>query len=221
MSIIFRKVKASEIDVKVSKMYESGASLILYKDARVDQNILDESVGNTRWQKHHRVEGDFVFCNIAIYDEESKQWIEKEDVGDCTFETNEATKAIISDSCKRAGVAWGIGRELYTAPNIFFEKSELKNLEYNEDGQCICYDRFVVTDIKYDENGSIQSVNILNKNTKIEKFFSKTTRYIVKRSSSAPAAPASAPASEPAAQQVVNGNPQQTQQPVERYLPFK
>ena len=41
----FRLLKADEIDVRVAQVKESGCSLLLYKDARVDMNILDTTIG--------------------------------------------------------------------------------------------------------------------------------------------------------------------------------
>ena len=41
----FRPLTANEIDCRVSTCNEKGVSLLLYKDARCDQNILDETVG--------------------------------------------------------------------------------------------------------------------------------------------------------------------------------
>ena len=38
----FRTLTAGEIDCRIATVKESGISLLLYKDARVDQNILDE-----------------------------------------------------------------------------------------------------------------------------------------------------------------------------------
>ena len=40
----FRLLKADEIDVRVAQVKESGCSLLLYKDARVDMNILDTTI---------------------------------------------------------------------------------------------------------------------------------------------------------------------------------
>ena len=51
--LTFRDLKASEIDCRIATVKPNGISLLLYKDARVDQNILDETVGpfnRQRWQ---------------------------------------------------------------------------------------------------------------------------------------------------------------------------
>ena len=44
----FRTLRADEIDCRVSQVTESGVMLLLYKDARCDQNILDDcTLGNS------------------------------------------------------------------------------------------------------------------------------------------------------------------------------
>ena len=47
----FRLLRADEIDCRIAQIRENGLCLLLYKDARVDQNILDETVGEMNWQK--------------------------------------------------------------------------------------------------------------------------------------------------------------------------
>ena len=42
---LIRLLKADEIECRVSLINEKGLSLLLYKDARVDQKILDETFG--------------------------------------------------------------------------------------------------------------------------------------------------------------------------------
>ena len=41
----FRGLRTDEIDVRVGSIFAKGASLLLYKDARCDMNILDEVFG--------------------------------------------------------------------------------------------------------------------------------------------------------------------------------
>lgn len=114
MELKFRNLKANEIDVRVGRVIKtdkfSGCSLLLYKDARVDMNILDETVGAMNWQRVHS--RDNANCQIGIYDSDKQQWVWKEDTG--TESNTEAEKGLASDSFKRAGVNWGIGRELYS-----------------------------------------------------------------------------------------------------------
>lgn len=131
----FRNLRADEIECRISFVRENFVSLLLYKDARVDQNILDETVGAMNWQRHHS--RDNANCIISIWDEEKKQWIEKEDTG--TESATEKEKGIASDSFKRSGFNWGIGRELYTAPRIYISDCNIKSGK--------CYDRFSVSEI--------------------------------------------------------------------------
>lgn len=155
--IKFRDLRADEIDCRVQSVKPNGCILLLYKNARCDMNILDETVGSEHWQrKHYECKGN-LFCEIGIYDESTGQWIWK---GDCGSESNnEKEKGEASDSFKRAGFNWGIGRELYTAPFIF-AKAENCNIENGK-----CNDKFVVTDIKI-ENKVIKGLTIVNKKTK-------------------------------------------------------
>lgn len=121
-NIEFRDLKADEIDVRVAMVKENGVSLLLYKDARVDQDILDETVGNMNWQRKHL--RDNANCVVSIYDEDKKQWVEKEDTGTESF--SEKEKGLASDSFKRSCFNWGIGRELYTAPFIWVKASDIE-----------------------------------------------------------------------------------------------
>lgn len=115
MKLIFRELKPYEIDVKPQTIKANGISLLLYKDARVDMDILDETVGCTGWQRKHS--RDNANCIVSIFDEDKKIWIDKEDTGTESFAEKE--KGLASDSFKRACVNWGIGRELYTSPFIW------------------------------------------------------------------------------------------------------
>lgn len=162
----FRLLRAEEIDCRISICNQYGVGLLLYKDARCDQNILDETVGPMNWQRHHC--RDNANCIVSIWDEEKKQWIEKEDTGTESF--TEAEKGLASDSFKRACFNWGIGRELYTAPNMFVLKKDLKTLEESEwqgKKKYTCKDAFVVTDIQYIDR-KIVYVKILNLKTNSE-----------------------------------------------------
>ena len=75
----FRKLKADEIDCRIASIRENGLSLLLYKDARCDMNILDEEVGSMNWQRSHS--RDNANCTVSIYDTEKKIWVSKEDTG--------------------------------------------------------------------------------------------------------------------------------------------
>lgn len=102
MELKFRDLKANEIDVRISTLNEKGASLLLYKDARVDQDILDETVGAMNWQRKHL--RDNANCIVEIWDNDKKMWIAKEDTGTESF--TEKEKGLASDSFKRACFNW-------------------------------------------------------------------------------------------------------------------
>lgn len=102
MELKFRDLKANEIDARISTLNEKGASLLLYKDARVDMDILDETVGAMNWQRKHL--RDNANCIVEIWDEDKKQWISKEDTGTESF--TEKEKGLASDSFKRACFNW-------------------------------------------------------------------------------------------------------------------
>ncbi len=159
----FRLLRADEIDVRISTCNQWGVGLLLYKDARCDQNILDETVGAMNWQRHHT--RDNANCIVAIWDTEKMQWVEKEDTGTESF--TEKEKGLASDSFKRACFNWGIGRELYTAPNMFVQPKDLKTLkeeEWQGKKKYTCKDSFKVTEIEY-QNDKIVYVKVLNLKT--------------------------------------------------------
>lgn len=144
---------ANDIECRIQQITNKGAVLLLYKTARVDMRILDEVYGSMNWQRHHEVINNNLFCTISVWDSEKSQWISKQDVG--TESNAEAEKGQASDAFKRAGFAWGIGRELYDAPFIFIQAPIDK------------YDRFTVKEIKYDkEKREFTSLVIVDKKGK-------------------------------------------------------
>lgn len=156
-----RKLRADEIDCRVATVSEKGCSLLLYKDARVDMNMLDEEYGAMNWQRKHEIIGDNLYCILEIWDKEKGCWIAKEDVG--TESYTEKEKGQASDSFKRAGFNWGIGRELYTAPFIWINKNDCKLVEKN--GKMTTYDHFTLRDIQYDGD-RISALEIVNDSLK-------------------------------------------------------
>ena len=153
---MFRDLRADEIECRVAQAKENGVSILLYKDARCDQNILDETVGEFGWMRSHT--RDNANCIVSIWDEKKQQWISKEDTG--TESNTEKEKGLASDSFKRACFNWGIGRELYTAPFIWIKPEDCTALRPN--GQnWKCYDTFEVQKIII-ENKRIVALAIRN-----------------------------------------------------------
>ena len=157
----FRDLRADEIEVRVATAKAEGVSLLLYKDARCDMNILDESVTPMNWMRSHTREN--ANCIVSIWDDAKNQWISKEDTG--TESNTEKEKGLASDSFKRACFNWGIGRELYTAPFIWVDASSCKKLKKNDRGVWQCSDKFYVGEIAI-ENKRITSLTIVNAKTK-------------------------------------------------------
>lgn len=160
----FRTLKASEIECRIATVKQNGLSLLLYKDARADMILLDETVGVLNWQRSHS--RDNANCTVSIWDDKKQQWISKEDTGTESF--TEKEKGLASDSFKRACFNFGIGRELYTAPFIWInaDKCEIKNSGRKDGrGQTVftCYDKFAVEKILYDESKTITALSIINK----------------------------------------------------------
>ena len=157
----FRDLRADEIECRVQSVKEKGLVLLLYKDARVDMNVLDETVGASNWQREHYECKGNLFCRVGIntdpmIDEKGnvfQNWVWKSDCG--TESNTEAQKGEASDSFKRACFNWGIGRELYTAPFTWIpaDKCNISNGK--------CYDKFVVEKIII-ENKQIVALAIYN-----------------------------------------------------------
>jgi hypothetical protein len=107
-----------DVEFRVQQVLATGHMIVLaYKDARVDMARLDEAVGPLNWQRKHS--RDNANCTIEIWNEKIGQWISKEDTG--TESNTEQKKGLASDSFKRAGFNWGIGRELYDYPFIYVQ----------------------------------------------------------------------------------------------------
>ncbi|MCB0742866.1 MAG: hypothetical protein KDC67_03090 [Ignavibacteriae bacterium] len=132
MSELFKKLSEplsiSDIDFRVQSINKGGyATILAYKNARVDMNRLDEVVGALNWKREHV--RDNQNCIVSIWCEEKKQWVSKEDTGAESF--TEKEKGLASDSFKRACFNWGIGRELYDYP---FIQVKLNSNEFEVDG---------------------------------------------------------------------------------------
>ena len=150
----FRNARPDEIELRVGATNDSGFSLLLYKTARVDANILDETVGAFNWQKRYYQVKQTMICEIGIYNEERNEWVWKGDAGD---ESNtEAIKGEASDSFKRAGFAWNICRSLYSSPFIWVKKDQDNDPKKSH---------YLVKTIDY-TNNEISKLVIINEKTK-------------------------------------------------------
>ena len=172
-----RPLTADEIEVRVQSVKQTkaatGCILLLYKNARVDMNILDEVYGVTGWQRTHELINGNLFCNIDIWDDEKKQWVRKQDVGVESYTEKEKGQA--SDSFKRAGFNVGIGRELYTAPFIWIN---LDKGEVYQKGNGVALSprvHFKVKSIGYNKSREISKLEIEDNNRKVRYSLGKPT----------------------------------------------
>ena len=151
---------------------------MLYKTARVDAIILDKVVGPFNWQKKFYELKGVIYCSLGInafYEDIAKEplWIFKDDAG---AETQvESEKGQASDAFKRAAFAFGLGRELYSAPIIWCDTPQK-------------YTDFQVKYISY-EDRKIKDLVIIaknkDKNFQIEQIYPKD-RNVSKTSENAP-----------------------------------
>lgn len=157
-----RNLRADEIECRVGTINEKGLSLLLYKDARVDQNLLDECCGTLGWQRKHEKIGDALYCTVSVKDTDGT-WVSKQDVG--TESYSDAVKGAASYSFKRACFNFGIGRELYTAPFIWISADKA---DIRKDGtRYITKEYFSVGHIAYGENKTITELEIVNKRREV------------------------------------------------------
>lgn len=167
MELKFRDLRAEEIELRVGNTKRKdnskpksvdnpvvGFQILLYKTARTDANVLDETVGPFNWTKRYYQVKNTMFCEVAIKDKDTGEWVAKSDCGDDDFQT-EQIKGEASDSFKRAGFAWGIGRKnLYYGPFIWIKCSD----EINE------FTKMYVDEVEYKDN-IISKLVIKERNT--------------------------------------------------------
>lgn len=156
-----RTLKADEIEVKVKQITAKGCLLLLYKTARVDMQLLDETYGVGNWQCDYKTINGVLYCGIGVFS--NNQWVWKWDCGIESREDEEGNqkKGEASDAFKRAGFKWGIGRELYTAPFIWAKVPTVQTAKgYQLEDKFL---KFAVNKIEYDKAGNIVEL-IINDN---------------------------------------------------------
>lgn len=176
---MFRLLRADEIECRVNMIRDDsadgkvkkGCSLLLYKDARCDQSILDETVGAMNWQRSHS--RDNRNCTVSIWCADRQAWVSKEDTG--TESNTESEKGLASDSFKRACVNWGIGRELYTAPFVWVADV---NVYTGRNGKPQTKDIFYVSEIEYNEQDRISYLVIAKKGKAVFEYGNRAPKKI-------------------------------------------
>ena len=140
LSKLSAPLSIKDVEWRVQQVSVKGyAQLLVYKNARVDMQRLDDVAGPQNWQRIHT--RDNANCIVSIWNADIGQWVHKEDTG--TQSNTEAEKGQASDSFKRACTNWGIGRNLYSFPkNIWIR------LNPNE---------FKISDTKKDKYGKFKA----------------------------------------------------------------
>ena len=159
----FRRLLPDEIEVRIGSTGTGYIDLLLYKTARVDAQILIETVGQN-WTNDTKVVKDVLWAGIGIINPENGEYIWRWSAG--TESNMEKQKGEDSDSFKRAAFRWGIGSELYTAPQIRLWENEGKYKPIkNGNGKSGTYDKFEVKSIETDDLGRITKLLIINTST--------------------------------------------------------
>ena len=159
MELKFRDLTEDEIELRVGSTNDSGFQLLLYKNARIDMQLLDEVVGVGNWQREHYILGNDIYCKVGIYNQELKQWVWKADAGSSGTIEEEKSKA--SDSFKRACVCFGLGRCLYSAPFVWIVSKDKDGVMTGETKK----ERYIVDEIGYTDH-KITKLVIKNEKTK-------------------------------------------------------
>lgn len=157
----------------------SKANMLVYVDARMVQDRLDEVVGAGNWQFEtrsmnsvNRQGNTFTIIGrlgIKINDE----WIWKEDGAENS--DIEAAKGGISDAFKRAAVQWGIGRYLYNASD-YSTWAEVKSNDFNiyqDNKRLLDTVAWRLTLRAYDETNSMEDFFSTLRNSKQAEFIAK------------------------------------------------
>ena len=160
----FRTLKADEIECRVGTVSEGkGVSLLMYKNARVDMQLLDEVVGAENWKRSHEVVNGNLFCTVSIRTDNG-EWVSKQDVG--TESNTEKEKGQASDAFKRACFNWGIGRELYTCPFVWVSLNA-DEWRTGYSGKQQPKTRFSVDAIEYDEARRVSYLSVKDDKGKV------------------------------------------------------
>lgn len=109
---------------------EVWAVAVAYVTNRAIQNRLDDTFGIFGWKNiFTEWHGDSQLCGISVWDKDKNDWITKFDGADQT--QFEGTKGGLSDSMKRAGYQWDIGRYLYRLDETWVNTSIDKVFDWN------------------------------------------------------------------------------------------
>ena len=153
-----RKLTKDEIEFRIGQVSrnKTKATLLIYKTARTDMALLDETYDAENWQSDYKDLKGVMYCGIGIRasklnpDLPNNEYVWKWNAG--SESNTEKEKGEASDAFKRAGFLWGIGRELYLWKNIWINYDE-KNDKYA---------KYSAEELEYDEEGNPKKLIIIN-----------------------------------------------------------
>lgn len=167
LSELTKPLSKDDIEIRVGVCSKKGASFLLYKTARVDTKRFNTVFG-LNWKREHRVESGYHVCKISVFNEDTKEWICREDVG---IESNtQKEKGAFSDAFKRAGFSFGVGIELYEAPLIFIKGITTEDEKTK---------KIALTDLFYTNNLEIQKYDYSVENGLQVEIYNKKDKTIV------------------------------------------
>jgi hypothetical protein len=208
-----KRIDSEDIEVRVQSINKDGiAQVLLYKNARYDQKVLDEVAGPGNWQVKYEEIGGIIFCSLSIWDSSKQQWISKSNAGSQESDSADKAKTIASDGFKRAAFTWGIGVELYDLKAMAVR---LNDDEYQVDGTRIRpTSRLRLRDwsvrLTRDAAGAIIDVDILDHLGNSRSLKRKGT---VKKQETTVQSTAPSPAPQPAAQRAEAQQPEASAKP--------
>jgi hypothetical protein len=95
---------------------------LAYVDKRLYEDRLDEVVGADNWSVEYRPLGERgIICRLSVYDNESHRTITREDVGEFATDDVASFPTAVAQAFKRACSAFGLGRYLYSLPQVWAE----------------------------------------------------------------------------------------------------
>ena len=176
---------AQDVELRVAQVVKtkSGvyAVLLVYKNARIDMKILDDVFGAMNWDRKHDTIDGKLFCTVSIWDEAKQRWVSKQDVGVPSNTEATATKGEASDAFKRACFNWGIGRELYSAPDIRVKLEDFE-IVMGDNNKPKTYAKFYVEEMKFDkEQNKFTSFKVVDKDGNVRFKLSANNKNIETR----------------------------------------
>lgn len=128
------RIPIKDLDFRIQSI-NSGkyATILVYKDARVDINRLNAVYGVGMWQRKHEMINGVLYCSVGVWNKEINQWCWVQDCG--TESMTEKEKGQASDSFKRACFNLGIGIELYDYPRIQVKLNDNEVQSYQYQGK--------------------------------------------------------------------------------------